>query len=114
MELKFEVNKLDPCLMICTNEERIVISCIYVDDILLIGHMGSVQCAINDIESKIDIRKERPLNDYLVWIIKINGDRGSIHQSHFLKKTEYTFGHIVKDIEKRSPPCAHRVESYET
>ena len=41
-ELKFEVNKLDPCLMTCTTKRGIVILCIYVVDVLLIGDKESV------------------------------------------------------------------------
>ena len=69
-----------------------------VDDILLIGDKESVQCAINDIESKFDIRKEGPFEDYLGCIVKIDGDKECIHQPHSLKKIEDKLVRIVNDI----------------
>ena len=44
-----------------------------MDDVLLIGDKEAIKSAIEDIETKFDIRKEGPLNDYLGCIVKFRG-----------------------------------------
>ena len=105
-ELNFEVNLIDPCLMTRTNDKGVVTLCIYVDDVLLIGDKEAIKSAIEDIETKFDIRKEGPLNDYLGCIVKFGDKEASIHQPHSLKKLENKFKSLTGGLRNSKLPCA--------
>ena len=102
-KIGFEVSLMDPCLMIRQNEDGTVILCIYVDDVCLCGDKKAVEAAIKDIKKIFDIRKEGHLNDYLGCIIKFDddGDDGTIHQPHILKRLENKFQEITKHVCKK-------------
>ena len=101
--LSFEANLIDPCLMTRTNDEGVVILCIYADDVLLVEDKEAIKSTVEDIKIKFDIRKEGPLTDYLGCIIKFMNKESSIHQPHPLKKLENKFLSLTKG------PCNHKL-----
>ena len=107
--LSFEVNLIDPCLMMRTNYEGAVILHIYFDDVLLIGDKEATKSVIEDIETKFDIKKKITLNEYLGCIIKFMIKMTSIHQSHSLKKLENKFKSLTKGLYNSKLPCALRL-----
>ncbi len=104
--MNFEVNLIDPCLMTRTNGKGVVTLCTYVDDVLLVGDKEAIKSAIEDIETKFEIRKEGQLNDYLGCIVKFGGKEARIHQPHPLKKLENKFSSLTEGLRNSKLPCA--------
>ena len=70
-KLNFEAGKVDPCLLIRTNEDGTVIVALYVDDCLCIGDLTLIKSLEKGLEeASLIIKVENDLSDYLSCEIK--------------------------------------------
>ena len=89
----FVKSQADSCLMLQKNDDRVVILCIYVDDVCCIGDRKAVTGAINNMESIYSIKKIREQSKYIRVNIKNEGDMMYLSQQDSIKRLKK---HLLK------------------
>lgn len=93
----------DPCIFIRTTDEKKIIICLYVDDLLIAGSsISDVQTVIHLLKDRFEMSKSEPLTEFLGIQLHFTPTELSLDQSDYILKLLKSFN--MSDCKPCSTP----------